>query len=137
MPRELLPNFFVWSLIECLGIYRLSLRAKRISSRKGLTFIGALAKSLRLPGGGAAAPGAQGRDILWKKGIPWHFGRRRLSAADPHPARPVLLLQRKTPRDSEGIADSRVARGPKRTFWKPPPKNHGRNTEPPLKRIQK
>jgi len=129
MPRELLP-IFVWSLIRMSWdpVFRF---VQRIPRGKVLTY-GALAKSLRLPGGARSAGRAMAAPPSGK-GIPWHrvVGERgKILIREPYAS-----LQRKL-LESEGIAilESRVDL--KRHLWKPPRKSTPKRGAP-LKRIQK
>jgi len=129
MPRELL-RIFVWSLMRMSWdpVFRF---VQRIPRGKVLTY-GALAKSLRLPGGARSAGRAMAATPSGK-GIPWHrvVGERgKILIREPYAS-----LQRKL-LESEGIAilESRVDL--KRHLWKPPQKSapkHGARR----KRIQK
>jgi len=129
MPRELLP-IFVWSLIRMFWdpVFRF---VQRIPRGKVLTY-GALAKSLRLPGGARSAGRARAATPSGK-GLPWHRGgceRGKILIREPYAS-----LQRKL-LESEGIAilESRVDL--KRHLWKPPRKSTPKHGAP-LKRIQK
>ena len=104
---------------------------QRIPRGKVLTY-GALAKSLRLPGGARSAGRAMAATPSGK-GIPWHrvVGERgKILIREPYAS-----LQRKL-LESEGIAilESRV--NLKRHLWKPPRKSTPKRGAP-LKRIQK
>ena len=104
---------------------------QRIPRGKVLTY-GALAKSLRLPGGARSAGRAMAATPSGK-GIPWHrvVGERgKILIREPY-----ACLQRKL-LESEGIAilESRV--NLKRHLWKPPRKSTPKRGAP-LKRIQK
>ena len=104
---------------------------QRIPRGKVLTY-GALAKSLRLPGGARSAGRAMAATPSGK-GIPWHrvVGERgKILIREPYAS-----LQRKL-LESEGIAilESRVDL--KRHLWKPPRKSTPKRGAP-LKRIQK
>ena len=129
MPRELLP-IFVWSLIR-MSWDPVFLFVQRIPRGKVLTY-GALAKSLRLPGGARSAGRAMAATPSGK-GIPWHrvVGERgKILIREPYAS-----LQRKL-LESEGIAilESRV--NLKRHLWKPPRKSTPKHGAP-LKRIRK
>ncbi len=104
---------------------------QRIPRGKVLTY-GALAKSLRLPGGARSAGRAMAATPSGK-GIPWHrvVGERgKILIREPYAS-----LQRKL-LESEGIAilESRVDL--KCHLWKPPRKSTPKHGAP-LKRIQK
>jgi methylated-DNA-protein-cysteine methyltransferase-like protein len=104
---------------------------QRIPRGKVLTY-GALAKSLRLPGGARSAGRAMAATPSGK-GIPWHrvVGERgKILIREPYAS-----LQRKL-LESEGIAilESRVDL--KRHLWKPPRKSTPKRGAP-LKRIRK
>ena len=104
---------------------------QRIPRGKVLTY-GALAKSLRLPGGARSAGRAMAATPSGK-GIPWHrvVGERgKILIREPYAS-----LQRKL-LESEGIAilESRV--NLKRHLWKPPRKSTPKRGAP-QKRIQK
>jgi methylated-DNA-protein-cysteine methyltransferase-like protein len=104
---------------------------QRIPRGKVLTY-GALAKSLRLPGGARSAGRAMAATPSGK-GIPWHrvVGERgKILIREPYAS-----LQRKL-LESEGIAilESRVDL--KRHLWKPPRKSTPKHGAP-LKRIRK
>src|SRR5882757_9472503 len=130
MPRELLP-IFVWSLIRMFWdpVFRF---VQRIPRGKVLTY-GALAKSLRLPGGARSAGRAMAATPSGK-GIPWHrvVGERgKILIREPYASLQKKLLE------SEGVTviESRVDL--KAHLWKPAGKAVVKTPAPQAKRLRR
>jgi methylated-DNA-protein-cysteine methyltransferase-like protein len=110
------------------AVYRF---VQRIPRGKVLTY-GALAKTLRLPGGARTAGRAMAATPSGK-GIPWHrvLGERgKILIREPYAS-----LQRKL-LESEGVAIAESRVDLKRHLWKPPKAAHLKD-ESPRKRIRK